>query len=65
MRCDVCVLCGGASAAARCRVFASWMRALASVHAVERPSNISANGVDENADQSLACATRAINMFLT
>ena len=30
-----------------------------------KPSNISANGVDENADQSLACVTRVINMFLT
>ena len=35
MHCDVCVLCGVASGTARCRIFASCVRAFASVHAVE------------------------------
>ena len=35
MRCDVCVLCGVASGTARCHIFASCVRALASFRAVE------------------------------
>ena len=64
-RCDVCVCC------------VEWRQVRPDVafsrHAFVhlrrfmrlKPSNMSARATDVNADQSLACATRAMNMFLT
>ena len=59
-RCDVCVLCGVASGAARCRIFASCVRAFASVHAVETLQRVGTR-------RRRKCRTipRAMNMFLT
>ena len=63
MRCDVCELCGWR----QLRPEVAFSRREC-VHLRRsmwlKPSNISANGADVDAEQCLACATRAINMFL-
>ena len=64
MRCDVCELCGWRQVRPgvrfsrhECVHLRRFMRL--------KPSNISINGADVDAEQCLACAMRAINMFLT
>ena len=64
MRFDVCELCGWRHVRPdvpfsrdECVHFRRFMRL--------KPFNMSANGADVDAEQCLACATRAINMFLT